>query len=112
MSRSDMSRSVLTGLAFALALSAAPVAIPEASAHPRAVVVRVAPPPLRREAIIVAPGPRERFVWVDGYWRWDGRGYDWVPGRWVDRPHRYHAWVPGHWAPVRGGWVWRDGHWR
>jgi len=107
-----MSRSATAALAFGLSLFAAPFTVPEASAHPRAVIVRVAPPPLRREVIIAAPGPRERFAWIEGYYRWDGHDYDWVPGRWIERPGRYHAWVPGHWVRGGGGWFWREGHWR
>ncbi len=40
------------------------------------------PPPLR----IAARGPRPcpGATWVEGHWRWEGKGagHDWVPGHW------------------------------
>jgi len=88
---------------FALALAAT-------SANAAEVFVRFGPPPPPREVIVVRPGPRH--VWVPGYYRYAGRNYRWVPGRWVVPPrHRTH-WVPGHWAPRRGGHVWVGVYWR
>lgn len=73
------------------------------------VYVRVGPP----APIVERPGPpREGFVWIAGYHRWDGAHYVWVPGRW-DRPPRPHAvWVPHHWVHRHGGYVLVEGHWR
>lgn len=50
------------------------------------VVVRIGPP----APVVERPGPppREGFVWVGGYHRWDGHGYVWTPGRWQGRPVR------------------------
>ena len=45
------------------------------------VFVRVAPPRPLVERVVPAPSPRH--VWVAGYYRWNGRAYLWVPGRWV-----------------------------
>ena len=45
-------------------------------------VIRVAPPPPRREVVAVSPGPR--YVWTDGYYRWNHGAYVWAPGRYVD----------------------------
>jgi hypothetical protein len=75
------------------------------------VVVRIGPPPPpRREVIIPRPGPG--FVWRAGFYRYDGRGYVWVPGEWVSPPRReFRHWVPGHWRRVRDGHVWIEGHW-
>lgn len=75
----------------------------------RVYVVR-RPPPERVEVIDVGPGPG--YVYVRGYWRYDGGDYVWAPGRWVQVDRRYHDWVPGHWAHDRHGWYWVDGHWR
>ena len=72
--------------------------------------VRVAPPPLAVEVRGVAPGPE--FVWIEGYHRWDGDRYVWVPGHWDRRPRAGADWVPGHWAHDRQGWYWVEGHWR
>jgi hypothetical protein len=72
--------------------------------------VRTGPPVRVVEVRSVAPGPG--FVWIEGYHRWDGRGYLWVPGRWERAPRARAAWVPGHWAQDRRGWYWVDGRWR
>jgi hypothetical protein len=71
-----------------------------------------APPPARYEPVPPPPGPPEVFYWQPGRWHWDGRGWVWVSGRYVERPRRYAVWEPGHWAPRPGGWVWIEGHWR
>jgi hypothetical protein len=83
-----------------------------ADARPRhRVYVPVAPPPPIVETRIVAPGPG--FVWVPGFYTWDGVAYVWVPGRWV-RPPRVHAvWVPARWVhDDKLGWFYIAGHWR
>ena len=74
------------------------------------VYVRSGPPPIRAEVVGVAPGPG--YVWVPGYYNYNGGGYVWVGGRW-DRPPRSRArWVPGHWQRDRRGWYYVQGHWR
>ena len=76
-----------------------------------AYVVRYAPPPPRYAVIGVAPGPG--FVWTEGFWDWRGRGYAWVPGRWMRPPRPHAVWVPGTWVErPRRGWVLRRGYWR
>jgi hypothetical protein len=72
--------------------------------------VRVGPPAPHYEARIVSPGAG--YVWVDGYQRWDGRGYAWVPGRWVRPPSPRSRWVQGRWVHDRQGWYYAEGHWR
>jgi hypothetical protein len=72
--------------------------------------VRVPPPPLTVEVRGVAPGPEH--VWIEGYHRWDGDRYVWVPGHWDRRPRAGAAWVAGHWGHDRHGWYWVEGHWR
>jgi hypothetical protein len=80
-----------------------------ASPHGR-VYVRVGPPAPIVEVRTVAPGPR--YVWIDGYHRWSGRAYAWVPGRWAASPRARAVWVPGRWVHERRGWYFVDGHWR
>ncbi|MBE9604877.1 YXWGXW repeat-containing protein [Acetobacteraceae bacterium H6797] len=58
------------------------------------------------------PPPSERLVWAPGHWHWDGRQYEWVPGRWVERPRSGAVWVPGEWVARGGQWVWVPAHWR
>ena len=92
---------------FSTALLGIGLAIGSANAQ---VVVRIGPPPPRREVIIERPSPRH--IWVGGYHRWDGGQYVWVPGTWVVPPQPYyHRWVPGHWRRGHGGWLWIEGHW-
>ena len=99
---------LLKGVLFAALLSMVLTAWP-ASASTR-VYVRVGPPAPVVEVRPVAPGPR--FAWVDGYHRWDGRAYVWVPGRWALPPRAGVAWVPGHWAHTTRGYYFVQGHWR
>jgi hypothetical protein len=72
------------------------------------------PPAVRYE--VAPPLPTERremLVWDPGHWRWDGHDWDWVPGHYVERPHREAHWEPGHWTErPNGKWVWIDGQWR
>ena len=92
-----------TGFAAVLATT------PAVQAMPR-VYIRVAPPAPIVETRTVAPSPRH--VWVDGYHRWDGRAYVWVPGTWRVHPRGRGVWVPGHYAQARRGYYWVPGHWR
>jgi len=73
------------------------------------VYVRVGPPPRPREVVPVNPHPG--WVWHEGYHRWDGRRYVWVPGEYVAPPRPGVRWVPGHWDRRHGGYVWIEGHW-
>ena len=99
---------VIKSVFSAVLLSTLLTALP-ASAAAR-VYVRVGPPAPVVEVRTVAPGPR--YVWVDGYHRWDGRAYAWVPGRWAMPPRARAAWVPGHWVHASRGYYFVDGHWR
>ena len=75
------------------------------------VIVRVAPPPPMNSAVIgVRPGPR--YVWTSGYYRWSGRAYVWVPGRWMIPPRSGVVWVAPHWSRRGGGYVYVPGYWR
>jgi len=78
-------------------------------AEPAQVVVTEAPPAPQVEVAPASPGPE--YVWVGGYWSWQGR-WVWMPGRWALRPAHHSVWVPGHWAARRRGWVWVQGHWQ
>ena len=74
------------------------------------VYVRVGPPPRVVERRPPAPGLR--YVWIDGYQRWNGHRYVWVHGYWAIPPHPHAVWVRGHWVHRRHGWLWIEGHWR
>ncbi|HEY0822668.1 MAG TPA: YXWGXW repeat-containing protein [Ramlibacter sp.] len=71
------------------------------------IIVQVAPPPLRRERV---PPPRRGYVWVPGFWDWNGRRYVWRPGYWV-RARRGYRWREHRWVQRDGGWVRERGRW-
>jgi hypothetical protein len=66
------------------------------------------PPPPRVEA--APPPPRETLVWEPGRWHWDGRGYVWVNGHYVERQVGRH-WEPGKRRWDGHNWEWVGGHW-
>ncbi len=74
------------------------------------VVVRIGPP----APIVETRGvpPERGFVWIDGYHRWDGERYVWVPGRWERPPHEHAHWVAHRWVRHGDHWELREGHWR
>lgn len=69
--------------------------------------VVVAPPAPR---VIAEPPPRDGYVWVPGYWNWNGNRYVWAGQRWIAARPGYH-WVPANWVQVSGGWQFAKGHW-
>jgi hypothetical protein len=73
-----------------------------------AVEINAAPPPPR---VVVAPRPRGGYVWVPGYWRWNGHRHIWVKGHWVRERRGWH-WVPAHWVEVGPRWRFVPGHWK
>jgi hypothetical protein len=91
---------------------AATVILATGVAHAQ-VVVRIGPPPRHAVEVVPAPSPAHRgWVWIPGYYRWDGRRYVWVGGRYVRPPRPGAVWVAGVWRPERGGQVWHAGYWR
>lgn len=71
--------------------------------------VTVAPPalPVYAQPPIPAPG----YLWVPGYWAWDGADFYWVPGTWVMPPAAGYLWTPGYWGWFNGAYVWHAGYW-
>jgi len=97
-----MIKSFLTATLLAFIVSAS--SFPAVAAR---VWVVAAPPAVVVDTVPAQPGPG--YVWVGGYWQWDGAHYVWVPGRWV---RHAGAWCGGHWRHVPGsGWYWDPGHW-
>ena len=91
-------------------LAALAACVPMAPPGAVFIATRVGPPPPRVEVVGVAPGPG--FVWVRGFWRWEGDDYRWTPGHWTMAPHPRAVWVPGRWRHHPRGWYWVDGYWR
>jgi hypothetical protein len=73
--------------------------------------VKIAPPPLRRELVVVRS--RINAVWVAGHWRWHVQSgkYVWFPGRWITARPGF-AWVDGQWKNTPHGWVYIEGNWK
>jgi hypothetical protein len=73
-------------------------------------VVKMAPPPLRREVIAVRPSPHH--VWVAGYWMWEAGAYVWMPGAWIAPPEPAAVWVAPRYETRSGVSVFISGYWR
>jgi WXXGXW repeat (2 copies) len=73
-------------------------------------VIRVGPPAPVYERR--GPPPERGYVWVDGYHRYQGDHYEWVPGRYDRPPHEGARWSRHHWVHRHGQWVMVEGHWR
>ncbi len=59
------------------------------------------PPPARAE--IVSTNPGGRCVWLDGYYNWEARRWEWQPGGWVVAPAGcYYAAPSLTWSAGRG----------
>jgi hypothetical protein len=70
-------------------------------------------PPLSIEEIQPMEKPEGgHFIWVPGYWSWDGyrNNYIWVSGCWRIAPPKM-SWVSGYWTRVNSGWKWVSGFW-
>jgi len=87
-------------------LAVAPAAMAQVSLN---ITIGTPPPAPVYEAV---PAPRAGFIWVPGFWDWDGarHAHVWAPGRWeAERPgYAYEAprWErrPEGWVLMRGGW--------
>lgn len=91
-------------------LGATAIACASNSPPDNAVYVVRRPPPDRVEVIGVAPSPG--YVWIRGYWNWNGGDYAWTSGRWAAPERGYRRWEPGQWRHGRRGWFWVEGRWR
>lgn len=70
----------------------------------------ISPPPPPLVGMTARPGPG--YVWMPGYYRWDGHRYYWVAGKWTVPPRGRRAWVPGRWVRRGGVHIWTEGRWR
>ena len=98
-------------------LSAAPggnfafVAPANAQAHAASNVASLAPPLLPSYSQPAVPGPG--YIWIPGYWGWNGTGYYWVPAYWARPPAAGLLWTPGYWAwnGADHDYVFHSGYW-
>jgi|SRR6185312_13660905 len=71
------------------------------------VYITVAPPAPIVETVPRSPGAG--YVWVPGYYNWNGRRYVWVHGHYAR--HSGH-WCGGKWHHnAARGWWWTPGRW-
>lgn len=79
---------------------------------PGSAVVYVDRPPPAPVAEVVPVSPGVGYVWVGGYWHWNGREHVWTRGHWARPTPGHSQWVPGHWSRGSHGHHWVPGHWR
>ena len=71
--------------------------------------VSFGPPPIPVYEQPICPG--DGYIWVPGYWAWDGSEYYWVPGTWVLAPEVGFFWTPGYWEWGLSGFFFHEGYW-
>ena len=67
-----------------------------------------APPPVRYE---VVPAARSGYLWVPGYWNWDGSRHVWSTGHW-ERSRSSYTYVQPEWRQEGEGWRLDRGGWK
>ena len=70
-------------------------------------------PPASINEIMSGEKPEgDNFIWVPGYWAWDGDrdNYIWISGCWRIAPPKM-SWMPGYWTRINVGWKWVSGFW-
>ena len=105
MKLKSISMAILTLSVFAGGMT---IDAPSAYAEINVGLVIGVPPPEPREEY--APEPREGFVWVSGYWRWEGNRHVWTEGHWEEE-RRGYEYRPAHWDREGDSWRFRDGDW-
>ncbi len=109
-------RLLLCASAAALILGVAPTAnfafiAPAHAQADIAITASIAPPPIPVYSQPPIPGPG--YLWIPGYWTWDGTEYYWVPGYWAMSPAVDLLWTPGYWAwdDANNDYVFYSGYW-
>jgi hypothetical protein len=84
-----------------------------AGAPNTAIIVKMAPPASKAEAIKASPGAG--YFWVKGHWAWSQEQWVWVGGYW-EKQRSGSVWVMPHYEQrggqqvyVLGGWVPQSG---
>ena len=85
-----------------------------AQAHAQAGVVltaSVAPPAL--PVYVQPPIPGPGYLWIPGYWAYDGTEWYWVPGYWSMPAAADLYWTPGYWTwnDADNDYVFNAGYW-
>ena len=79
-------------------------------APPGEVIVTEDPPAPVYETVGVAPGPG--FIWIGGYYHWNGGRWVWYRGHYARPPHPGAAWVGARYEFRGGRRVYIAGYWR
>ena len=58
----------------------------------------------------MTPSPGYGYVWLDGYWHWNGYEWAWVNGRW-ERQQEGLVYVEPFYDYVAGQYVYTPGYW-
>jgi len=66
------------------------------------------PPEPLYESMTASPG--YGYVWIDGYWHWNGYEWTWVSGRW-ERQQEGFVYVQPYYDYVGGQYVYTPGYW-
>ena len=90
-----------------MAIAAAAAATMSAANAAPVINVEVAPPAPRYE---VVPADRPGYVWVHGYWDWQGHHHVWRKGHWQHARHGYAYRSPA-WEQDGDRWVLHRGEW-
>jgi hypothetical protein len=105
-------RLLLCASTAALILGAAPIGAFIAPAQAQvdvSISATIAPPLLPVYAQPAIPGPG--YLWIPGYWAWDGQEYFWTPGYWSMPPTVGFYWTPPYWGWLNGAYVFNAGYW-
>jgi hypothetical protein len=105
-------RFLVCASAAALILGAAPIGAFIALAQAQvgvAITAGIAPPLL--PVYDQPPIPAAGYVWIPGYWAWDGYEYYWTPGYWATPPAVGLYWTPPYWAWADGDYTFYPGFW-
>jgi hypothetical protein len=97
-----MIKKILLATLVASSFAAVPLV---ASAQQRAIVINVAPPAPRHEAV---PAPRRGYEWAPGYYQMRGQHHVWTRGHWVKARNGYHYNSP-RWVETNGNWHMEQG---
>ena len=49
--------------------------------------------------------------WIAGYWGWKEPDWEWIPGRWVERPRPGLIWINPRYTRTGGQQYWVAGYW-
>jgi hypothetical protein len=104
--------SVLALSGCVVAVRPAPVVYeqPVPAGAPEEVIVTQDPPAPLYETVGVAPGPG--FIWIGGYYHWNGGGWVWYRGHYARPPHPGAVWIGPRYEFRGGRRVYLRGYWR